>query len=126
MVDCLYAYERFILVLLSELWSNKENKPKITLELAHKQFVTKVHTLVYFLTQHDESINDDKNIDPVFHTLGLRSADDLAIDCRRRHTYISPLKHCDTRTGKTISNSLHIDFSTAIFTAGRVRNRDNG
>ena len=49
--NCFSAHERVILCLYPDLWSNSRNKHKITLEWAHKQFVTRVHTLFYFL--HD-------------------------------------------------------------------------
>ena len=62
--------------------ATREINSKITLELAQKQFVTRVHTLFYFL---HESINDDKDDDlytqPVSHSLGFLSAGDVTIDC---------------------------------------------
>ena len=58
---------------------------KITLEGAHKQFATYI---ISFLRRHNDSMNDDKNedhINPVSHPLGLRSADDVTIDCWWHH-----------------------------------------
>ena len=43
--------------------ATRELNTKITLEWAHKQFVTRMHTLFYFFTRHDESINIAKNDD---------------------------------------------------------------
>ena len=91
--------------------ATREINTKMTLERAQKQFVTKVHTLFYFL--HDITIHKWRwkrrslHIDPVSHSLGLRSADDVTIDRWWRHNNKT---NCDAITWIVISNSLDIDF----------------
>ena len=90
--------------------ATKEINTKITLEWAHKQFVTRVHTLFYFL--HDITNpwmalkQGSSHIIPVFHSLALRSAGDVTIDWRWRHNDQTIV----TTTWQMISNSLDIDF----------------
>ena len=63
--------------------TTREINAKLTLEGAQKQFVTRVHTLFYFLhdiktpqmTQKRRSLH----IVPMSHSLGFRSADDVTI-----------------------------------------------
>ena len=43
-------------------------------------------------------------------SLGLRSADDVTINCWWRHICIPRHNNCDARTRKTIYNTLDIDF----------------
>ena len=76
-------------VYFSSCVATRETNTKITLEWAHKQFATRVHTLFYFL--HDITNpqvalkrGSPHNIS-VFHSLALRSADDVTIDWRWRH-----------------------------------------
>ena len=74
--------------LFPGLQSNSGNKHQNNTRV-HKQFATRVHTLSYFL--HD--IRNYKwrinlwspHIDPVSHSPGLHSADDVAIDCWWSH-----------------------------------------
>ena len=86
MANCLCAHERAIMVLISRIANIK-----ITLEWAHKQFVTRVHTLFNFL----RGIRIHKwrwkrrssHIDFVSRSPCLRSADDVTIHCWWRHNY---------------------------------------
>ena len=57
------THERVILVFISIVASRSEVNTTIILEWAQKQFVTRVHTLFFFLIPHNGSMDDDKNND---------------------------------------------------------------
>ena len=116
MANCWCAHERVILVFIVY----KKRNTKITLEWAHKQFVTRVHTLLYFLPDKTNPKmtlkRGSSHITPVSHSLALHSADDVTIDWRWRHN-----DHCDADTWQVISNPLDIDFIHGDIHGGRVR-----
>ena len=96
--------------LFPELRSNDGNKYQITPEWAQKQFVTRVHTLFYFL--HDiTSINDDKTT-IVTHRPRVSLA--RFSFCWWRHNRLLLTSqwpdNCDAITWVLISSSLDIDF----------------
>ena len=109
-------------MFISRVRSHEGNKHQITLEWVQKQFVTRVHTLFYFL--HDKT-NPQMTIKrrflhiaPVSHSLGFQSADDITIDCWWRPND----QTIATRTGEQwyLTRQRLISF-TAMFAAGRVR-----
>ena len=77
--------------LFPELRSNKRNRHQNNTPVSPEQFVTRVHALFYF--SHDVRIHKWRQkrrssyIDRVSHLLGLRSADDVTIDCWLRHNH---------------------------------------
>ena len=103
--------------------ATREINTKITLELARKLFVTKVHTFILFLTRNNEPTNDDKTTIFINCPYGSRAR---SMFCRWRHNRLRMMSlwpdNCDAITWIVIYNSLDIDFLTVIFTAGRVRN----
>ena len=96
---------------IRKIENNVCTRVTITLEWAQKQFVTRVHTLFYFL--HD-IMNPWMTIKttifthrPVSHLLDLDSTDDVTIDFWWRHNNETIVM----RSRETlISNSLDIDF----------------
>ena len=91
--------------------ATREIITKITLEWAHKQFVTRVHTLFYFL--HD--ITNPK-MTPKTRIFACHPHVSLArfTFCSWRHTRLAMTSQwpdiCDANTWQVISNSLDIDF----------------
>ena len=84
---------------------------KITLEWVHEQFVTRVHTLSYFVTQHNESINDDKNGD--VHTSSpclTRPVCVLRMTSQSTADNVTLTRQLWGEHVKMISNALHIDL----------------
>ena len=109
--------------LFPEKRSNEGNKHQITLEWAHKQFVTRVHTLFYFL--HDIT-NPKMTLKTRIFTNHPRVLLARFTLCWWRHNRLLMTSqwpdNCDAITWIVISYSLKINFLfTAIFTAGRVR-----
>ena len=85
----------------------REINSKTTLEWAHKSFDRTVHTLSYFWHDIMDPKYDDwkrrfSQIDPVSHSLGLRSADDVTSDCWRHKR--STRYNSYARTRNTIAN----------------------
>ena len=97
--------------LLSELRSTREINTKITLEWAQKQFVTRVHTLFYFL--HDTT-NPWITIKTTIFTHRPRVSLARLSFCWWRHNRLPMTSqwpdNCDAITWIVISNSLDIDF----------------
>ena len=85
--------------------------PKITLEWAHKQFVTRVHTLFYFL--HDTT-NPWMTLTTRIFTHHPRVSLARLTFCWWRHNRLAMTwqwpDNCDANTWQVISNSLDIDF----------------
>ena len=97
---------------------------KITLEWAQKQFVTRVHTLCYFL--HDVT-NPWITIKTTIFTHRPRVWLARFSFCWWRHNRLLMTSqwpdNCVAITWIVISNSLDMSLVTAIFTAGRVGTR---
>ena len=92
---------------------NKHQITNVALEWAHKQFVTRVHTIILFFIRHNDSINGDKT------TIFLyRPRVSLAwfTFCWWRHNRLLMMSqwpdnsNYDAITWMVISNSLDIDF----------------
>ena len=76
------AGESYFGVYFPSFEATREINTEITLRWAHKQFLTRVHTL-FISTWYNESINDGEMTifthGPVSRTLGLCSIDDATI-----------------------------------------------
>ena len=92
---------------------NKHQITNVALEWVHKQFVTRVHTIILFFIRHNDSINGDKT------TIFLyRPRVSLArfTFCWWRHNRLLMMSqwpdnsNYDAITWMVISNSLDIDF----------------
>ena len=87
--------------------TTREINTKITLEWAQKQFVTRAY-IILFLTQHNESINDNKNDNPPRASLAR-----FTFYWWRRNRLLMTSQwpdNCDAIKWIVISNSLDIDF----------------
>ena len=88
-----------------------EINTKITLEWAHKQFVTRVHTLFYFL--HDIT-NPEMTLKTTIFAQHPRVSLARFTLCWWRHNRLVMTSqwpdNCDANTWQVISNSLDIDF----------------
>ena len=91
--------------------ATREINTKITLEWAHKQFVTRVHTLFYFL--HDTT-NPWMTLKTRIFTHHPRVSLARFTFCWWRHNRLAMTwqwpDNCDANTWQVISNSLDIDF----------------
>ena len=91
--------------------ATREINTKITLEWAHKQFVTRVHTLFYFL--HDIT-NPSMTLKTRIFTHHPRVSLVRFTFCWWRHNRLATTSqwqdNCDANTWQVISNSLDIDF----------------
>ena len=91
--------------------ATREINTKITLEWVQKQFVTRVHTLFYFLHDITNSLMTLKrgfsHIITGSHSLALRSADDVTIEWWWRHNDQTIMARS---RDNLISISIDIDF----------------
>ena len=91
--------------------ATREINTKITLEWAHKQFVTRVHTLFYFL--HDIA-NPLMTLKTRIFTHHPRVSIARFTFCWKRHNRLAMTSqwpdNCDANTWQVISDSLDIDF----------------
>ena len=83
--------------------------------------------IILFLTRYNESINDVRTRIFTHHP---RTSLALCTFCWWRHNRLAMTSQwpdkCNRKTWQVISNSLDIDFFTAIFTAGCVRIKISG
>ena len=96
-----------------ELRRNQDRYTITAVEWAHKQFVTRVHTLLKFLTQHPKSMNDDKTT--IFTHCPRISLPWLTFCfCWWRYNRLVLTSRwpddCDASTWRVISNLLYINF----------------
>ena len=108
-----------------DVYLAREINTKITLEGAHKEVLTRVHDLIYFLfdiTNPWITIKKDNlhTSCPVPPSLGFRSADDITIDNRLLMTS-QWADNCDASTWKEITTRLIWILSMPIFTVGHER-----
>ena len=91
--------------------ATREINIKITLEWAHKQFITRIHTLFHFL--HDMT-NPKIPLKTRIFTHHSRASLARFTLCWWRHNRLAMTSqwpdHCDANTWQVISNSLDIDF----------------
>ena len=104
--NCFSTHKRVILVFIF-----REINTKITLSWALKQFVTRVHTLLYFL--HDIT-NAEITIETTIFTHRSRVSLAQFSFCWWHHNWLLMRSqwpdNCDAITWIVISNSLDIDF----------------
>ena len=105
------SWEGYFGVYFPPCAAKREINTKITLEWAHKQFVTRVHTLFYFL-------HDIMNPKMTLKTRILTHHPPVSLArftlCWWRHSRLAMTSqwphNCDANTWQVISNSLDIDF----------------
>ena len=106
----LRSREGYFGVYIPSCAATREINTKITLELAHKQFVTSVHTLFYFL--HDTANPKMTLKQGSSHIIPMSRS--LYRLCWWRHNRLAMTsqwpEHCDANTWQVISNSLDIVF----------------
>ena len=103
--------EGYVGVYFPSCTATREINTKITLGWAHKQFVTRVHILSYFL--HDITILEMSLKTRIF-THHPRDSFARFTVCWWRHNRLAMTSqwpnNCDANTWQLISNSLDIDF----------------
>ena len=121
----MHSREGYFGVHFSSCWATREINTKIRLEWAHKQFITSVHALYYFL--HDIT-NPKMTLKVRIFTHHPHVSLARFTFCWWRHNRLVVTSqwpdNCDENTWQVISNSLDIDLITAILMARRIRNHD--